>query len=725
MKDYLKGLNENQLKAINTLNNNVLVHASAGSGKTRTLTARYMRLTDELGVSPDSILCVTFTNKAANEMKARIRKRLGDMDLGFICTFHGLCVRILREDGSFFGYPTDFSIVDSEDSDYILSEIFRRFGITSRKLTHKKARDYIHAFRTERYPEEYYRIMTETDMTHLNSLRQKHKGTEDLLFKVACEYFYELRKISGLDFEDLLLIAVHLLMSSREARMRWQRRFAFIMTDEYQDVSPSQVDLLRILTDYHKRLFAVGDPDQTIYEFRGADVEFILNFEEEFEPCTTIKMSTNYRSGQKILDVANNLIRHNRNRLENDMVSGRKTSGQVSYYHAKTEKEEFDWISKKIENLHDFQNVNYSDIAVLFRNGDLSRGVEESFRRNGDIPYVMLSGIEFYRRKEVKDVLAYLRLCSRDDDLAFLRIVNEPKRGLGRKKLDHVKAYAEEHGVSLFRALEATCEDDVLRRNGGTAGAKRFIEMILSLRSRSEGYLSGFVQDVLDASGYESYLREAGDTDRLDNLSSLKQSVKEFEAEAGEEVALADYLDHVSLYTDADEETRRNSVKLMTVHASKGLEFPYVFICGMTEGVFPSRKCTTPESMEEERRVAYVAFTRAMDELFLTDSEGRNYEGMFKYPSRFIFDAGGEDNIEFLAVLPEHLKAQSSELTERESRSRRNAGELCAGDRVSHELFGEGTVVSMTREDIEVQFDRDRTPVRLMLRAPLTRLSSQ
>ena len=721
MKTYLSNLNENQLRAVETLDGNVLVHASAGSGKTRTLVARYMRLVDMLGVSTDSILCVTFTNKAANEMKARVRRILGDADLGYICTFHGLCVRILREDGSFFGYSRKFAIVDNEDVDLILSEIFRRFGITAKKMTHKKARQCIHSFR-ENNSEEYYRIMAATDLTYLNSRRQDKAVANYLEARVIYEYFYELKKNEGLDFEDLIYMGLHLLESSKEACAKWQKRFAYIMTDEYQDVSPAQVALLDILSRHHRRVFVVGDPDQTIYEFRGADVGYILNFADDFSPCTLVTMNTNYRSGKKILDAANSLIRRNEDRFDNEMVSAKDSPGYVGYYHAKTEKEEYDWISGKITELHEEYGVGFSDIAVLYRKGDLSRGVEESFRRSGNIPYVILSGVEFYMRKEIRDVLAYLRLCRKDDDLAFLRIVNTPRRNLGKQKIDHVKKYAAEHGISLFEALEATFEDEVFKRNGGTKAARAFIDLITRFRSRNGEALTGYVQDLLNESGYEPYLRESGDTDRLDNLASLKQSVKDFEDQEGEKVTLADYLDHMALYTDMDQDLRKNSVKLMTVHSAKGLEFPYVFICGMNEGIFPSAKSTTPKKLEEERRVAYVAFTRAEEALYLTDSEGRNYQGMFKYPSRFIFDAGGEDTINFLSELPEYLRSHSSRITSAAAAAQRNQ-KLKVGDKVEHECFGPGSIVEISRETIEVRFDNQTTNIRLAAYAPLRKIA--
>ena len=641
----LSGLNEQQKKAVIATEGYVRVIAGAGSGKTRALAHRFAYLVNEKGISPRNIMCVTFTNKAAREMKLRIKKLIGDnIPTGYLSTFHGFCLRMLKEDCHVVQYPRRLKVIDEEDVKSILRECFSVLGITTREFTVKKAMEYINK---KKKSDDYIELLADESVKALLKKRTKAETIEE---RVYYEYLYEQHKIYGLDFTDLIAFSLFILENDKKVCLKWQKRMKYIMVDEFQDVSERQYDLACILSDYHQNLFVVGDPDQTIYTWRGAKVRYILDFDKNFPSTKIITMEENYRSLPKILDASNALIQKNEYRLDKNLIPIREGKGKVLYFHAEINTEEADWVSKKISSLHK-KGVNLSDIALLYRAHYVSRSFEEAFIR-GKIKYIIYSGVSFYARKEIKDILSYLRLITDGDNHSFLRVVNEPKRGVGKKRIDFIKKYAEENKCSFFEALDKNINNSLFSERK----VKEFREFIIKYRKKYKKMkLSDLLSAVLDESGYEVLVRKEGDENRLDNLAELKQSILEYEEASGEEFELKDYLNDIALLTNTDTTDRANSVKLMTIHSAKGLEFPYVFVCGLSEGIFPSSKAVTKRKLEEERRLAYVAFTRAEDRLYLTDSGGFNHVNQSeKYPSRFIFDAE-QENISYVRELSEEI----------------------------------------------------------------------
>ena len=699
--EYLKGLNPQQLEATTSTEGYIRVVAGAGSGKPRTLTSRYMYLVEMLGISTANILCVTFTNKAAAEMKKRIRRTLPDQDLGRITTFHGFCVGLLKEDCHVVRYPTTFIVLDEEDKESILRTVFVDLGITGRDMTIREAVDHI-GWR------KGGRGYVKTLIGDPDRLRQLSEEATTLKDKVLYRYFYEQRKCYGLDFDDLVYFALYILEQDRETREKWQQRLEYIMVDEFQDIDKDQYALADILSGYHRNLFVVGDPDQTIYTWRGADVKFILEFDSRHENTKTIYLNTNYRSVPQILKASNALIDKNRDRLKKDLAAVRPDAKQPLYFHAKTTQLEADWMTANMRALHE-AGMPYSHMAVLYRAHYVSRAVEESLIRN-KIPYVLYSGVEFYKRKEIKDVLCYLRMAYCGDDISFLRTVNEPRRGVGRTRISALKEYSELHGCSLYESLILQLDTDLFRRSR----AKEYVRLIEKYRAIFDGMdLTDLLSGILHESGYEEMLRSSGEEERLDNLAELKQAIYDFERKAGEEVSLGNYLDHAALFTNMDQTEKAQAVKLMTIHAAKGLEFPTVFLCGLSEGIFPGKRANTREKLEEERRLCYVAFTRAQDRLFLSDAAGTNYDGSFRSPSRFLFNAEKE-NVEYAVPLDPDLEERTMEQIRKteNTEQRHTSGNEQIGKRVLHPIFGEGAVIGIPRgqEGVIVQFDSVVTP---------------
>ena len=701
MVDYLEELNPQQKDAAVTTEGFVRVVAGAGSGKTKTLTARYMYLVEALGISTANILCVTFTNKAAAEMKKRIRRRLPDQDLGRICTFHGFCVSLLKEDCHVVQYPKTFLVMDEEDKEAMLRTVFEDLGITGRDMTVKEAVDYIGWRKGGR---GYVKTLIDPDLERLRHLQDTATTLKD---KVLYRYFYEQRKCFGLDFDDLVYFSLYILEHDRLVREKWQHRLEYIMVDEFQDIDKDQYELADILSGYHKNLFVVGDPDQTIYTWRGADVKFILEFDSRHDNVKTIYLNTNYRSVPQILAASNALIAKNRDRLDKQLSAVRGDDRKPLYYHAKTAQLEADWITAQMRALHE-GGRSYAEMGVLYRAHYVSRAVEESLIRN-KIPYVLYSGVEFYRRKEIKDVLCYLRMIYAGDDISFLRTVNEPRRGVGRTRIAALKSYAEANRCGMYEALQANLETELFRRSK----ARDYVRMVEKYRAiYDQMELTELLTGILQESGYEAMLRSSGEEERLDNLAELKQAIYDFSRTAGESVSLGNYLDHAALFTNMDTEERAQAVKLMTVHSAKGLEFPIVFLCGMSEGIFPGKRSNTREKLEEERRLAYVAFTRARDRLYLSDAAGNNYDGSFRYPSRFIFNAE-ENNLEFAIPLDPELKEKTLERAgDMEPPERCGCNSGVVGKKVRHPVFGLGTVIGtpLDATGYIIQFDTVVTP---------------
>ena len=697
-------LNKSQYEAVTTTEGYVRVIAGAGSGKTRALTHRFAYLVNDIGIPPGNILCVTFTNKAANEMRARIHKMIGDKDTGYINTFHGFCANVLQEESYVFQYPKSFLVLDNSDIDAMLASIYEERGLTLRDMTYGNARDMIEMLKLKERPDYYKDIF---DMS-LEVLREKYLAAESVKDIIFYGYLYQQKKCFGLDYNDLLIFTLYVFKVSEESKLKWQKRLMYIMVDEFQDIDPPQYELMRVLAGYHKNLFVVGDPDQTIYTWRGANIGFLLNFDEEFPGTKTIMMMENYRSTPEVLNVANSLISHNRNRTEKSLIPTRDSSEKVSCYFADNPDDEATFIAANIVKMAE-NGVDYKDITILYRSHFLTRSIEQALLLS-KVPYAIYSGVQFYDRIEIKVVLSYLRMLISGDDFAFRRVINTPKRNIGERRIKFLEEYAEKNGVTLYKAFRDNIEDSIFK---GTK-AREFMELMDELsREMDRKTISELVADVLHKSGYEEALRTEGSQERLDNLAELRQSVYDYEVTCGEETNLDSYLKHIALYTNADIEDTKNRVKLMTIHAAKGLEFPYVFICGLNEGIFPSQKTRTEDGMEEERRIAFVAYTRAMDGLCLTEAAGRNFDASPKYPSRFLM----EIDPEYLNMVKEPNEGLIKEaqdyikVSERHLRKEDSSELIPVNTRVKHLIFGDGTILEqdMDLQAYVIKFDSQDT----------------
>lgn len=717
--EELQGLNASQLEAVTTTEGFVRVIAGAGSGKTRALSHRFAFLVNEIGILPGNILCVTFTNKSANEMRQRIHMLTGDNDTGYINTFHGFCVSVLQEDSHAVQYPKSFLVLDNADIDAMLGTIYEERGLTLRDMTYGQARDMIEIRKIFREPQYYLDMITMS----LDTLREKYLKARDPADIIFYGYLYQEKKCFGLDYNDLIKFSLYIFSQNPEIRLKWQSRLEYIMIDEFQDIDDLQYELMCVLCGYHKNLFIVGDPDQTIYTWRGANVKYLLDFENHFPGAKTVMMMDNYRSTPQILDAANSLISKNTIRIKKDLIPTQPDGFVPVCHHAKTTAEEAQWIAGKIEDLHTQKEIPYRDITVLYRAHHVTRSVEEAFLKK-EIPYTIYSGVQFFGRMEIKDALSYLRMIAYKDDLSFTRIVNRPRRNMGERRMAFLREMAEATKMSLYETLVRYIDNDIFK--GTRAG--QFIALIERFSSDYSGRpVSEVLSAVLNESGYETALRTEGSQERLDNLAELKQSVYIYETTCGEETTLEDYLRHAALFSNSDADAgTADKVRLMTIHTAKGLEFPYVFLCGMNEGIFPSRRTRTLEGMEEERRLAFVALTRARKGLYLSEAQGRNFDGSPRYPSRFVLDIDPA-LISFVPDMDEDLirEAKASiRLSSRGLRSENDTDLLQEGDRIRHRVFGPGTIrgVDRDRSAYIIRFDDMDTDRRITFRAKIEKM---
>ena len=773
-------LDKEQLEAVETTEGYVRVVAGAGSGKTRTLTHRYLYLVKEMGISPANILCVTFTNKAANEMKKRIRLILGGDDSGYISTFHGFCVRFLREEIHVLNYPKEFMILDEDDQKSLLRKAYADLGFSLKDLKissvldfigGRKANDLDYVSLFAELPSESDVGLSEGDREESREMPKDHllvlsDEADDKWMKVYYRYLYEQKKNYALDFDDLILVTLYILQSFPEQLDKWRKRMMYVMVDEYQDIDGQQYQLADLLSSYHKNLFVVGDPDQTIYGWRGADVNRILEFDQFHKGTKTILLQNNYRSTPSILKVPDAVIKNNEFRIEKVLKPVRVGGKTPVFYHAKNTREEAKWIVERIQNaVQSAGGMHYKDIAVLYRMHSQSRSVEEALMAE-NIPYKVYSGVGFYQRKEIKDVICYLRMLVYADDLSFLRTVNTPKRQFGPRKISILQAFADARGVGLYEALleivaEAGLLDTVAadissQAEMSSVGNDRqkidfdckgflarsnvveYVKLIEKYRSHYRDMsVSEILAKILRETKYEEMLRLDGDEDRLDNLAELKQGILEFENYYEEDASLDEYLQNIVLFTNVDEnDEEKDRVQLMTIHNAKGLEFPQVFVCGLNEGFFPVKRVQNKVQLEEERRLAYVAFTRAENVLCLSDAEdGVAGESGTRYPSRFLLemDMGGLDVARgFSEDLLDAAKAHIANVDqERDFLSDESLGlvkkapaaSFDVGDRVVHKIFGVGTVRVVDEKNFcyEIAFDKFATPRSIQFDFPLVR----
>lgn len=714
MENILQGLNASQLEAVTSTEGFIRVIAGAGSGKTRALARRFAYLVNEIGILPGNILCVTFTNKSSNEMRQRIHNLTGDNDTGYISTFHSFCVSVLQEDSHALQYPKSFLVLDNSDIDSMLKIIYEERGLTLRNMTFSKARDMIEIRKLIKEPEYYLDMLNMS----LDTLRQKYLTATEPSDIIFYGYLYQEKKCFGLDYNDLIKFTLYIFEQNEAVKIKWQQRLEYIMIDEFQDIDELQYKLMSVLCGYHKNLFIVGDPDQTIYTWRGANVRYLLDFDKIFPSVKTIMMMQNYRSTPQIVSVVNDLIDKNKFRIKKNLMPTIADGRKVICHHADTSEREAMWIAEQIQALHG-EGTSYREITVLYRAHYITRIVEEVFLRE-KIPYAIYSGVQFFNRMEIKDALAYLRLIAYKDDLAFLRVVNVPKRNLGERRIKFLQEYAVKHQCSLYIALETNLDNEIFK---GTKAAQ-FVALIENFAANyAERQISELLAAILNESGYEKMLRTEGSQERLDNLAELKQSVYEYETSCGEESTLEHYLSHVALFTNNDAADNSDKVKLMTVHSAKGLEFPYVFLCAMNEGVFPSKKTDTIQKMEEERRLAFVAMTRAQKGLYLSEAEGRNFDGSPRYPSRFLLDIEPA-LLDYTQKPQEGLIIETKDylvINERYLADEENQLSLAVGQRVKHNIFGSGTVVDvdLIKAAHLVKFDNIDTPRSISFRAKL------
>ena len=683
MIDILNKLNTKQVDAVRTTEGKVRVTAGAGSGKTRVITHRYAYLVNELGISPSNILCVTFTNKAANEMKKRIATMVSGGNVNdFVCTIHGFCVKLLRKEIFRLGYPLNFSIMDPEDSKVLAKQVMEEFNVPTSQITVKEFLKGVSLSKRLSHDPSY--------IAQYMLPESKNNGENEF------ERYLRLQmKNFSLDFDDLILYALYILENFDDAREYWQEKMNYIMVDEAQDFNGTNWHIIDILSAQYNNLFIVGDPDQAIYEWRGANPGLFL----DFKPDSDFILDENYRSTPDILNVANDVIKHNKKRIEKNLFTNNGTGNKTIHYHGKNDVEESDWIVNQISILKE-SGCNNSDFAILYRASYLSRSIEQALLRK-QINYVVWGGIRFFERKEIKDALAYLKLLVNKDDLSFRRIVNVPSRRFGRQSMNKVQEISDRENISLFEALKLFVQTT---NNEQIRTFIQFIEESEQLINQLS--ISDLLDYLLNESGYLDMLRiDYSDEERLENLEELLSSIKYYEdLYKDDEITVQNYLQDIALYTNADYKQEGPSVKLMTIHQAKGLEFPYVFICGLTEGVFPSYRAIRERkeaALEEERRLMYVAITRAEKGLFLTESEGYNAVTQSdKYPSRFIGEIG--DTLKKVEgdLSPELIEGTKKLVNQLDDEiNPKLLSLLSVGDIVRHKVFGIGRVLSYNHEE--------------------------
>ncbi len=700
----LRGLNEQQQEAVKQTEGPVLIMAGAGSGKTRVLTHRIAYLMAEKEVHPRNILAITFTNKAAREMKERIAAIIGGAaEEMWISTFHSMCVRILRREIDRIGINRNFTILDTTDQLSVIKGIEKDFNIDPKRYDPRAILHTISSAKNELKDAKQYGDL-------VGSYYEK------IVAQVYEEYEKRLLKNHSLDFDDLIMKTVQLFKRVPDVLQYYQNKFQYIHVDEYQDTNRAQYVLVNMLASRFKNLCVVGDSDQSIYAWRGADITNILSFEQDYPEAKVIMLEQNYRSTKTILHAANNVIKNNVNRKPKNLWTENEEGKKIGYFRADSEQGEALFVVGKIQELVEKENRKYSDIAILYRTNAQSRVMEEVLMKS-NIPYTIVGGTKFYDRKEIKDLLAYLRLIvNPNDDISLLRVINVPKRGIGATSIEKLARFAAEHDISLYDALDQV---ELIGLSGrATKSAREFHELIENFVQMEE-YLTvtELTEQVIEKSGYKEMLQAENTLEaqsRLENIEEFLSVTQAFE-NTSEDKSLVAFLTDLALIADIDqldqEEEEQDSIVLMTLHSAKGLEFPVVFIIGLEEGVFPhNRSLTEANEMEEERRLAYVGITRAEEELYLTNAQIRTLYGRMNVnpPSRFIDEIPKE--------LLEHLNERTAFSREKKSqrgpvmRPRANvmsgdASDWKAGDKAHHKKWGIGTVVSVRGEGEDVELD--------------------
>lgn len=744
MIDLLKDMNEAQERAIKETEGYVRLVSCAGSGKTRTLAHRYAYLVEEYDVPPDKILCLTFTRKAANEMNDRIYSLIGDKATTRITTFHGFCNEVLKEEAKAINYPKNFLIVDIAEQERIIREIMIEKEIDPKVISVQDALDYISK---RKQNENYFLKLIDMSAKELYAPYLNPPDPTDQNEIIYNGYLFKQKKGYGLDFDDLISFTLYLFQLTRDGGKsfyildKWTKQLEYIMVDEYQDINKIQEKLLIRLKKYHKNVFIVGDPDQTIYTWRGSDPMLIEKFGGS-KAVTDITMLTNYRSTPEIVAVANSLIDKNiitRPRKKSMLAAKPSFGKKVVVHNAKTEQEETDFIIDKIQDIVS-DGSSYDDVAVLYRNHDLSKPIEEALILK-KIPFKIHGDAPFYKREEIKDSLAYLRMVYDGNDLDCERILNKPSRGVGYKTQTILNQKSLEDDISLYEAVKKYKDDTSLFRAKTVTGLNKFVALIEKFKSglNDSTVLSDYLDQLLSESGYNDFVLTSGDEKKISNLALFKQSVIDFEKKYKEDATLENYFEYISDFLCDEEEFDSSDdpnpgsdpigkVNLMTVHAAKGLQFPIVFVIGMANDIFPSKKASSELKLEEERRLAYVAITRAEKELYLTMSEGKTLDNRHNSLSRFIFNID-QELLEYTHPLnPDDLKRSESyrldiEDVKHKINAYKEAG-LKIGDRVRHPRDGAGTILDIDFGNCEysILYDKKEVAVTRGFTAKLERI---
>lgn len=701
MQSLLDGLNREQQQAVQHTEGPLLILAGAGSGKTKVLTVRIAYLLAQ-GVNPYEILAITFTNKAAKEMKSRVEGLVGDVaNRIWLSTFHSFCAKFLRfELDNFLGYNSNFTIYDTSDSQVVIKAALKALNLDDKY-----------------YPVGAMISAISDAKNKLMFASDYRKQARDFYQqKVADVYEYyerELRKNNALDFDDLLLVAVKLLQSNAAVLDKYSKRFKYVMIDEYQDTNHAQYLLAYLLSSHWKNIAVVGDADQSIYAWRGADIQNILDFEKDYPNCTSIKLEQNYRSTKIILDAANAVIDNNEGRPEKNLWTDKVEGAKIQHFTAQSEHEEAAFIGDTIVKKHDIHGVPYGDMAILYRTNAQSRVLEEALIKRA-LPYTMVGGTKFYDRKEIKDVLAYLRvLYNPFDDLSLLRIINVPKRSIGATTVSKLQDYARENGTSLFMTLTQLHLVDTIKGKTKEKLEEFGILIFTLVAEMDDTSVLDILEAILDRTGYLAQLEESTDPQdqaRAENIGELLSVAKDFQ-DTNPTGTVEDFLEQVALVNDVDSfEQEESKVTLMTLHAAKGLEFPIVFLGGLEEGLFPhSRTLMNPEEIEEERRLAYVGITRAEKELYISNATTRTVFGRTSsyLPSRFIDEIPAElvDSLrakrripdDIKPTVPRHMSVASRPVTKPIIRNEVIA-DWKVGDTAIHSKWGNGKVVNVSGE---------------------------
>lgn len=682
----LENLNKQQKAAVLHVEGPLAVIAGAGSGKTRMLTRKIAYLIENIGISNHKILAVTFTNKAASEMRERVMEMLNNQNKSaVILTYHALCARILRQEISYFDYPNNFNILDVTDQKQILSSIYKIHNIQAKSLSTSSMLDYI----------SHNKVL---NISPQEKMLEAKKDYEKLAALVYQDYQNELKRFQSLDFDDLIIFVHKLFKESATARTKWSSLFDYILVDEFQDTSYMQYEILQTLASKNN-ITIVGDPDQTIYTWRWADVDLINNFHQYFKGAKIIKLEQNYRSSKNILKAANRLIKHNKLRIDKNLFTENENGEEIEFFHAFSDEAEARWIVRKIYDLKK-NKTQLKDIAIIYRANYISQSIERALIK-ANINYLIFGGIRFYQRQEIKDAISYLKIMNNNDEVSMMRMINVPARSLGLVATTRLNEFAQTKNKSLMQAIIENFNELPLQIKQKNELAK-FINLLNKYRiALKTNAISKVLRAFLIEVEYFNLYKSNEEKHRLDNINELIRSIEVWEKDNPTK-KLFDYLSEVSLYIDYESVSRNSDfVSLMTAHSAKGMEYRNVFIAGFSEGIFPSARAIDEggdAALEEERRLAYVALTRAMQKLFISHSRGyaMDYKTQ-KRPSRFLKEMGiniRDFNFEFVPTVFE------------EDVEKVDNNNIIVGDKVLHIVFGEGLVLNVSDELVDIKFKK-------------------